>query len=69
MIEPKFKKTKSRDDYKASSVKIKFDQVNIANKIRLHRQICEIIYSNLIQSVVSITKLQENLAKVQNKLM
>lgn len=56
MIGPKIKNTKSREDYKASQVKNKVDQVNILDKISLHRQIREIIYCSLIQLVVNISK-------------
>lgn len=69
VLKPKFKQTKSEEDYKASQIKIRLDQVNIVDKINLHRQIGEIIYSNLVQSTVSNTKFQANLAKVQNHLM
>ena len=46
VMEPKFKKTKSREDYKASYIKIKLDQVKIVDKISLHRQSYILISSN-----------------------
>ena len=38
-IQPNFNQSKSREDYKASQIKLKLDEVNMIDKINLHRKI------------------------------
>lgn len=39
------------------------------DKINLHKQIGEVIFSNLIHSTINITKLKSHMAKFQRNLM
>lgn len=55
--------------YKASYVKIQLDQVSVVDKINLHRQTREVIFSYLIQSSNNINKLKIQVTKLHRKLM
>ena len=56
VLEPKVKKLNTTQDYKASQGKIKLDQVCVVDKVHLHKQIGKVIFLDLIQSIVHITK-------------
>ena len=68
VVEPRFKQKKSEEDYKATHMKIKLDHINVIDKIKLHKQIGEMIFVNLLQTTISNTKLQLNLEKVKHQL-
>lgn len=68
MVEPIFKQPKSTKDFKASQIKIKLDNVNVVDKIKLHKHIGEMIFTSLLQSTISNTNLQENLETMMNQL-
>ena len=52
----------------ASQVKIQMDQVGIPNKVNFHKQASEVLYSNLLNSYLSKTKLAEKVIKLEEKL-
>lgn len=48
ILEPMVKPTSSTQDYRASQIKINLDQFSVVDKINLHKQIGEVIFSNLL---------------------
>ena len=48
VLEPKVNQANTCQHYKASQMKIKLDQVSVVDKINLHKQTREVIYSNFI---------------------
>ena len=48
VVEPKFKKIKSVEDYKDSWMKTNLDHVNVVDTIKLHKQIREMIFTDLL---------------------
>lgn len=69
VLEPKVNKANTSQDYKASQMNIKLDQVSVVDKINLNKQICKVIFSYCIQSIVNITKLKAQMVKLQRQLM
>lgn len=63
-LEPKEASTKYAQEFQASQVQIRLDQVNMVDKIELHKRIGEIIFYDRLQSTISNEKLQENLEKL-----
>ena len=47
-------------------MKIKLDHINVVDKRKPHKKIGEIIFTDLLQSTISNTKLQTDLEKVKN---
>ena len=45
------------NDKKMSEMEIWLDKISIPNKIQLHKQTSDIIYSDLLQALVKINKL------------
>ena len=48
-----------------SQVKIQMDQVGIPDKVNFHKQASEILYSDLLNSYLSKTKLEEKVIKLE----
>ena len=63
VLEPKVKLASSSQDYKVSQVKLKLNQVSVVDKINLHKQTREVIFSNLIHSPVNINRLKVQISK------
>lgn len=51
-----------------SQVKIQMDQVGLPGKINFHKQASEILYSNLLKSYLSKTKLEEKVVKLEEQI-
>ena len=45
-------------DKKVSEMEVKLDKISVPNKIQLHKQTGDVIYSDLLHAIVKITKLQ-----------
>ena len=51
-----------------SQVKIQMDQVGLLDKINFHKQASEILYSDLLKSYLSKTKLEEKVIKLEEQI-
>lgn len=56
------------DENKVSEVRIKLDKLNVRNKINFHKQANIIIYVDLLQSTLEISKLNTKLSKLEREL-
>ena len=57
MLEPKQMSAKFAHEFKASQVKIRLDQIIVADKIELHKRTTEIIFSDLLHSTIGNAKI------------
>ena len=48
ILETKVKKVKTIDDYKCTKINLDLEKMNVVEKIYLHRQTKEVIYSDLL---------------------
>ena len=55
----------TNDKEGVSQVKIQMDQVGLPDKINFHKQASEILYSDLLKSYLSKTKLEEKVVKIE----
>ena len=53
------------DKERLSQVRIQMDQVGILYKVNFHKQASEILYSNLLNSYLSKTKLEGKVIKLE----
>ena len=51
-----------------SQVKIQMNQVGIPDKVNFHKQASEILYSDLLKSYLSKTKLEEKVIKLEEQM-
>ena len=56
------------NDKKMSEMEIRLDKISIPDKIQLHKQTSDIIYSNLLQAMIRINKLQVLIDKSEIQL-
>ena len=56
------------DDEKASEVELCLEKISVPDKIQLHRQIGDILYSDLLKATLNITKMQSVIDKLENEL-
>ena len=49
-------------------MEVKLDKINIVEKIPLHRQTCKVLYDDLFQSNLEISKLKLVLEKLEGQL-
>lgn len=63
------KPTNTVQDYKVAQIKLKLDQVSVIDKIHLHKQTWEVIFSDLVQSSTNINKLKGQISKLERKFM
>lgn len=63
-IEPNSKKLGTLEEYKSTKLRINLDQVNVVEKIELHKKTCEIVFKDLLQNTTNLGKLQSMLKKV-----
>lgn len=68
VVEPKFKQPKYTKYFKAPQIQIKIDNVDVVDKIKLHKNTREMIFTDLLQSKINNTKLHENLEEVKKQL-
>ena len=52
-------------DRKMSEIEIRLDKISTPDKIQLHKQTSDIIYSDLLQAMVKINKLQILIDKLE----
>ena len=55
-------------DKKVSEMQVKLDKISVPNKIQLHKQIGDVIYSDLLHAIMKITKLQWLVDKMEVQL-
>lgn len=48
MLEPKFKNIKLVEEFMASQINIKLDEINVKDKIELHKQAREMILTDFL---------------------
>ena len=53
---------------KMSEMEIRLDKISIPDKIQLHKQTSDIIYSDLLQAMIRINKLQSLIDKLEIQL-
>lgn len=58
----------TNDKELVSQVKIQMDQVGLLDKINFHKQASKILYSDLLKSYKSKTKLEEKVIKLEEKI-
>ena len=58
----------TNDKEGVSQVKIQMDQVGLPDKINFHKQASEILYSDLLKSYLSKTKLEEKVIKLEEQI-
>ena len=68
LLEPKEASSNVVQEYKASQVKIRSNQINVSDKIEIHNRIGEIVFSDLLQSTIINYKLQTNLENLEHQL-
>ena len=56
------------DDEKVSEVKFSMEKINVPNKIQIHQQIGDVLYSDLLMDTLKITKMQSVIDKLENQL-
>lgn len=56
------------DESKVYKIKIKLDKLNMPDKINFHKQANDIIYVDLWESTLGISKLNKKLSKLEGKL-
>ena len=56
------------NDESVSDVEVRLDKINVPDKIQLHQQTSDVLYSGLLQSTLNITKLQSVIEKLENQL-
>ena len=56
------------NDKKMSKMEIRLDKISIPDKIQLHKQTSDIIYSDLLQAMIRINKLQILIVKLEIQL-
>lgn len=64
VLEPRIRLTSSSQDYKVSQMKINLDKVSVVDKISLYKQIGEMIFFDLLQTIVNITKLKVQITQL-----
>ena len=55
-------------DKKVSEMEVKLDKISVPDKIQLHKQIEDVIYSDLLHATVKVTRLQSLVDKMEIKL-
>ena len=55
-------------DKKVSEMKVQPDKISVPNNIQLHKQTGDIIYSDLLNSIMKINKLQALVDKMEVQL-
>jgi hypothetical protein len=65
VLEPKAQIVKITKDYKAAKVSVKLDQINLVDKMDLHRQTREIVFKDVMQTSLGMIKLQTMVNKIQ----
>lgn len=58
----------TNDKEGVSQVKIQMDQVGLPDKINFHKQASKILYSDLLKSYLSKTKLEEKIVKLEEQI-
>ena len=58
----------TNDKEGVSHVRIQMDQVGLPDKINFHKQASEILYSDLLKSYLSKTKLEEKIIKLEEQI-
>ena len=58
----------TNDKEGVSQVKIQMDKVGLPDKINFHKQASEILYSDLLKSYLSKTKLEEKVIKLEEQI-
>ena len=56
------------NDKKVSEIEVKLDKISVLDKIQLHKQNGDVIYSDLLHAIVKITKLQSLVDKMEIQL-
>ena len=56
------------NDKKMSDMEVKLDKISVFDKIQLHKQTSDIIYSDLLQATMRINKLQILVDKLEVQL-
>ena len=56
------------NDKKKSEMEVRLDNISVLDKIQLHKQTSDIIYSDLLQAVMKINKLQILVDKLEVQL-
>ena len=46
-------------------MEVKLDKISVANKIQLHKQTGDVIYSNLLHAIMKVNKLQALVDKME----
>ena len=49
-------------------MEVKLDKISVPNKIHLHKQTGDVIYSNLLHATVKVTRLQSLVEKMEIQL-
>ena len=55
-------------DKKVSETEVKLDKISVPDKIQLHKQTGDIIYSDLLHAIMKINKLQSLVDKMEVRL-
>ena len=55
-------------DKKVSEMEVKLDKISVPDKIQLHKQTGDVIYSDLLHAIMKITKLQSLVDKMEVRL-
>ena len=56
------------NDKKVSKMEVKLDKISVPDKIQLHKQTRDVIYSDLLHAIMKITKLQSLIDKMEVQL-
>ena len=55
-------------DKKVSEMEVKLDKISVPDKIQLHKQTVDVIYSNFLDAIVKVTRLQSLVGKMEVQL-
>ena len=64
-LEPNPQRKRALYDFKSTKLSISFNEINVVDKIELHKQTSEIIFRNLLQSNVNVEMLQSTIKKLE----
>ena len=56
------------DDEKVSEVNFSLEKISVPDKIQLHRQTGDALYSDLLKDIMKITRMQSVIDKLENQL-
>jgi hypothetical protein len=65
ILEPKAQIVKNAHDYKAIEFKLKLDGINMVDKMEFHKQICEMVFRDLLHTSSSMGSIQAMDSKIE----